>query len=755
MMRASNSLILAFLMLSVLLLHSFNYYNHMDRESTKKMLIDHKSNTPNFQLKATESQFLGYYVRGEDFCKINFTLIDSETGEPIPNAPIEVYLNYSDGDIYLGENYTDSNGKFVYVFFVETYFPRGEVNITAIFSGDPVQGYGEARAYYWAIFYGKILVGVRTDSISKPLFEKNITITAWAYLDSGEAYRQASLNFSIKVIHEESSSISIYTIQGDANGIATLTFDYTSTGKGNYTVVAQLNGTNNIIQPYLLFQNQDMDRDGNIIGDPYSESTSRFSVVIASKIEASFGALKPQRTSLDAYLNETVTLVGLYYNATGERDKTVISIIFYLGRTPVYSQDIETDADGFFQFVFEPLLILNGVGTYYITFQDNNASTKDISPTLRLNVYSYLRVNASILDSSTIYMVGENITVSGIVYDSITGENISNVVVKVFLEEDQSTFLLGSNSTDSNGRFYLTNLTIPLTARGPNATLIISTDPPNPYYNVLDWNSTIDIFTTLNVSFEVNDSRFTWLVTRATLTPISGDTFRVSGESDLLLVVFPLRDEYDRLILLPLEIYLGDILIYQGLINEELTLIIHVNESESLTVLIDSLPILTLNLVVGGTGGGPGNFTFPLFSVMIFPLILIGLLVFRFRSKLALIRSFRVEGESLENKVEDIRILIEGGRFEEAADKIQELLKDIAKSLKVDIRDSFTAREILDLIYPFIEKDIYQILMKLVYVYEEIKYGHRIPDHRSVESIISDLPLLKHITPSAYPGDLE
>ncbi len=704
------------------------------------------------------NSFIGYYLRGIDIVKINFTLTDSETGEPISNVKLSVFLNISESEsIYVGQNTTDDYGYFEYEFNVLTSYPSGPVNITSIFPGDVKSGLPEIKIIYSAIFYSRVSLSIFLEKQITPLFEKNITIRSWLAFDNGTILHINGLNFTLSIENLNTSDVVRDFIISDDSGIATYIYNYSDTGAGLYNVSILFNATENHFDlPYTVLVTQTLLKNGSIIGEPILSSFRTFKVILASKIDLAFVSGSNFVTSLNVLRNETIHIIGRYYNILGNPEGgKEVRVSIYKGNQLVYSETQNTNSTGYFTLEIEASIIANnyGLGGYKAnaTVTGENVIVNELS----LLIYSAVEVLIT-QDPPSLIMQGEIFTLSGNVVDSTTGDPLPNSKVKVVIRYDSTEIELANTSTNTDGLFEFTNLTIPLSIDSPSITLTVIARGPIQFLYLPDRaDFDISIYKFFYLTMRINETSAQWAIGKGYVTPINEPTISVKS-GDRLLFTVNITDNYERPVSIDYTIIINGLIWKHGKTNNSGLdkFIIMINETTRITIRLSGLSPLTFTIEIAGAQEPLVSLIDPIMVLLIIPFVITGVVIYRYKDKLMVyipIISGTVHGEeTLTNLIDDIEVLLKNKIYGEASEKIMALLSLIAKRLNLEVKSSDTPRELLNKIYPRIEKDIYKVLEQLVNIYEIVRYGERMPDNTTVQLTLSNLRKLELFSETIY-----
>ncbi|MGQ4892198.1 MAG: Ig-like domain-containing protein [Candidatus Njordarchaeia archaeon] len=756
-MKHGNTKIFAILLLITLLLSTTNTIK-LTRSSTGTNLTYNNKTIKNTVISplGSNSTFLGYFVRGVDKIKLNLTLKDSE-GDPIPNAEISVYLNTSVGSIPLGSNVTDEQGNFTFEFDVLTTYPAGPANITAIFPGDPLSGLGEARFYYFVYIYARVFASLFVQKRVVPLFERNVSCSTRAVFDNGTAIVYDNLNFTIEIVNETSGDLlDQFNVSTDYSGIANFYFNFSSYGEGEYRIYSILNASyNNVSAPYVILSNQILLQNGTIIGEPVSIASRTVSVILASQVSLYFIDNGEKYSSLTVYKNSTIEILGVYRDASGALAISNITVLMW-GPSFEYRFNATTNSSGMFIYTLNlnQMQIDYGlrVGIYHLNASDDNASTIDISNIATLTLKGKIKIN--ILGEIPSYiMTGKPFDVEGSLEDltAATPQTLNNVKVSAKVTVGSQEYDLGESYSDINSRFVLRNLTIPDVISAQSVELVITAEGPNLYYDGDSVSYVIDIYNGILLNVTVNSTSQAWLVKKGVVSPVStAGTIRFQDAAIFKFVIYT-TDNHERVLPVSFNVYKDDKLIYARQTNESGLdeFFLELNKTSTVVIEIAGFGSVELNFEKLPTPTQLPSINL-WYALLAIPIVVVGAAISRFRTRIPLPSIMKEQKEDLSQIVNDVEVLLRNKMYDEAGEKIKELIQIIAKKVNVEWKSSMTPRELLYMVYPRIEKDAYRTLENLVKLYETIVYGEKIPDNATVNLVLEKLPILESFSESIY-----
>ena len=740
--------ILLILLISSQVIASSNILLHNDGMFTPTVKGNHRT-LKSERIKPLQETitFLGHFLRGRDKIKINLTAVDSN-GDPIADADIFVYLNYSHNSIYIGSNKTDESGNFIYEFRLLTSYPDGPVNITAILPADPFAGRGEARYLYSAVIYSKLFVSVYMPS-SAPLYQKNETGSTRAFFDNGTLFRVGGLNFTILINDSAGNLIDQFDVTTDDNGVAQFLFDYSLYGEDNYTITSILNATKNLLfLPNTIMEGENILRNGTIIGDPISVDSTIFRVILATRTSIYWLDQGSFTEDLTVLINETVSLVGFYLNASGQPEATSIILYVYNDTDLVGTVLINTNESGMFSLTFNPLNQNLELGNYKFTASDTNETTQDITNQVTLTLVSIPRLNI-IKPPPTYLMTGDKFNMSGRVLDDITNEPVAGANVRIFAKFGSSEILLDETLTNLLGFFDIQDIELPTTVTTSNVSLSIVAI--KPFYLPSNVSFTVDIYNFIIVDINVNNTVQSWQVGRGFVAPLSTVDEIEFRDTSVFLLTISVRDNHDRPMSLDYSVYLNGELVESSKTDSSGfdTIYLELNNDSLVEIEIEGFSVISLSFVrIVSRGTTPGVNLWYLAALI--PVIIVGSLLVRLRNRIPLPTKIKEQKPDLSKIVEDLQILLQNKMYDEAGEKIRELIRTVADSLGVEWKKYMTPRELLYEIYPKIEKDIYRVLEDLVSLFELIFYGEKVPSNTTVDVILDKLPRLELFTGGIY-----
>ena len=709
-------------------------------------------------LGAENNSFIGYYLRGRDFVNLNFTLTDSDTGEPIANVELKVYLNTSNQAIYIGSNTTDSLGQFLYKIRVLSSYPDGNVLITVVFEGDAENGLPPFRIIQSATFISVIYMTIVLDKSSKPLFEKNVTVRAWLYFDNGSIIRQRDLNFTVEVENLNTSDLFIFSMLSDETGIASFVFDYSSSGAGVYNVTVFFNASSNsFVFPYSILTTQKLYRNGTIVGDAIISASKQVKIILASKIELWFSRDGNMYKSINALRNETIIIVGLYMDVDGYPAGGIpITVAVFKDNLNILSEVRVTNSTGYFTISVSLHDLANngGLGLYAINATEN-VSPSVITDKLNLLVTSSVRINI-VQTPPRMVNINDRIDISGFVSDAITNEPLGGSKVTVTINYGTESVELYNTTTQPNGYFNITNMALPEFINSPNITLTISAKGPNIYLYIPDQKSfQVRVYKFVLLTLKANDTVGSWMFGNNYVNTIQSPSFSVQ-KGDKLIFVLNTTDEFGRPLSLNFTVEINNKIYITGQTNSTglASFNITINDTLTINIFIDDIGEVAINLDLPNEEQPLLTLIDPILAVWITPFVILGFIGYKYKEKifvyLPILSGIDTEKESLEQVIEDIEILLKNKIYVEASEKILKLLKMMAERLSINIKRSDTPREILKKMFPKIEKDIYRVLEQLVNIYEIVRYGEKIPDNTTVDLTISGLRKLEMFSETVY-----
>ena len=722
--------------------------------SSLQAVSETKQNSFDNLIRATSSDWLGFFVRGEDFVNITGQLVSPETGEPIPNDQIEVYLNFSSGkSVFIGTFSTNSQGYFNVSFPVLSTYPIGNATVWIYYPGNPLAGFGPTSKLYEITILGKISVDIKLSKRNLASFEKNVKITVSLVMDNGTKLKVESINISLYV--KLNTSVEQFNVTTGTDGSFTLIYNFTS--EGRYEVQAEFwyNGTNyNAIASsipsaqYLIAEEQYVVDRTNISGIPRSLDFDSFNVKWACVISARING----STSLRVLRNYTYVIVsGKYINATGDPEAT--QLVFTLrGSTFNESYLINTSVDGSFTFLLN-ITPSFPVGNYILTFNDTDPSTSDFSSILTMTVYTILSV-VDVNIGKHYVRAGDYLSISGHVVDVPSGKYIGNASLLIFAKTSTFLFFQQNVLTDSLGRFHV-NILIPADLMEPNVTIGINIiSPDSRFYFTKNYTTQVLIWRFLAAFIRVNTTMFSWdLIDGAVVSHNASSQLEFFAKSVTLEINITILDNflrpYNETILCTIEIsnisrknieiYVSKVIFLQ--LNETVEIIFRLSVPENEETQKYELHIhVSVIAPEEEITPSPSDLR-PIFITLLLALVIA--VSFPYFKKLMIPKPREKISEIM--RLIDITIdEIDRRNWGKIALNIVRLCDEIGEFLNVKWTPWMTFREFVSHISRHAPKKIASSLNNLVNSYEKIVFADRILSHRELELLVKSLIAIRN-----------
>ena len=367
--------------------------HYYNRTTTFKLT----KNITTLTVSANETVYVGQYVT------INGTLTDLDDA-PIDGVNVDLYIN----DQY---NDTTQVQEGIYSFNYLTN-ALGIHNITVKFNGDENYPASSINTTSNVLPTETNITVSATDII----IGQNTSITGRLY----EIKNNQAVADTIVTIIVDSITVS-ENVQVGSDG--QFTFSYNATRIGDIEVKVVYNG--------------DDVRYGS------SANLTTFTV-------------SPRKTNITidnnktVFIGQNVTISGVVYDELGEVvANTVVDI--KVGNDLI--KDVSVKKDGTFTINYE----MDNVGSYSITVTYNNDTTRYVASTNTSSVKVNKRSTNITINNKKTVIVGENITISGVVYDEL-GEVVANTVVDIKVGDDLIKNVSVSKDGTFSVKYYLNNI---------------------------------------------------------------------------------------------------------------------------------------------------------------------------------------------------------------------------------------------------------------------------------------------------------
>jgi len=708
---------------------------HGEKSHAKNRGVSYTSNpTISINVKGNESTFLGTYIRGESIVHVSGTLTSESEGEPIENAEIYVYLNISESEsLLLGTCYTDNSGFFNFSFLLPTETELGNRTVKIYFPGKIP--YGPSEKHYWMWVYGKVYVSVNVSRAKLALFENNVTVFSWVYMDNGTIVSRENMTLNLTLIRG-SAVITSFNLTTDDNGFNSTNLYFSEIGDYQVIVTYNISLSENNISRFLLSEYQSIE-SGIIVGPSISNSTSNFTVYLATKIELHFLGIPDDRYDANRS-GDSVEIIGTFYNISGYPDSALLNFtIWYSNGSLFKSIEILSESDGSFSLILSVNCTF-APDIYKLNCSDMNSSTIDLVNDLRLGVISKIEINISSIDppiNDSVIASGTRIRIEGLTYDGMDGRNLSTVQIRAYLVYGSDEKFLSSNLSATNGNFYLTFV---LPTNIPVASPEIKLEASyTELYTSTAITFSIQVYNYRIIDICLNTSLYEWIIRDNNILAQNPTILQAEDFPTLIRVNVSFYDDFNRpLNMTVLNVVINDsINVFSGSYSPNFVFSLDISGPCNITFYIEDVQAEVTIEIEGGsitpTTTGTAGFEIP-YPVLIFTAIAIPslvLLVFMGNIKELIYRKISRESLDSFSILLVIEKLIAEKNYIELARQIKNFVFQLARELEVFPAEYMTVREVLFSLIKTKKKLLEHAkadLENLVKAYEEIVYGRRI-----------------------------
>ena len=698
----------------------------------------------NVNIKGDGESFLGAFIRGESIVDVSGSLVDEE-GNPIPDAEIRVYLNISATEsVTIGTYYTDSIGNFEFSFLLPMETQIGNRTLKIYFPGDLSRGLGPAATHYWMWVYGKVYVSVNISRTRLALFENNVTVFSWVYMDNGTIVSRENMTLNLTLIRG-SAVITSFNLTTDENGFNFTNLYFSEIGDYQVIVAYNISLSENNISRFLLSEYQSIE-SGIIVGPSISNSTSNFTVYLATKIELHFLGILDDRYDANRS-GDSVEIIGTFYNISGYPDSALLNFtIWYSNGSLFKSIEILSESDGSFSLILSVNYTF-APDVYKLNCSDMNSSTIDIVYDLRLGVISKIEINISSINppiNDSVIASGTRIRIEGLTYDGIDGRNLSMVQIRAYLVYGSDEKFLSSNLSATNGNFYLTFV---LPTNIPVALPEIKLEASyTELYTSTAITFTIQVYNYRIIDIRLNTSLYEWIIRDNNILAQNPTILQAENFPTLIRVNVSFYDDFNRpLNMTVLNVVINDsVNVFSGSYSPNFVFSLDISGPCNITFYIEDVQAeVTIEIEgvsITPTTTGTAGFEIP-YPVLIFTAIAIPslvLLVFMGNIKELIYRKISRESLDSFSILLVIEKLIAEKNYVELARQIKNFVFQLARELEVFPAEYMTVREVL---FSLIETKKRLLehakadLENLVKAYEEIVYGHRTLDEKELKML--------------------